>query len=219
MYILNSVFQIIPKFTATIVKFDTAYPYGDKHEQFALLAAASRSSPDLLVAEVGIKDYGEFDNADLGKRFAVEKDDYPVVKLFLGRTDQHTEFDGKEFTEDNLRIFLRKNSDVYISYQDCLQNFDKFVDKFLKTKDPSEKKKIMEDARKAAKILKSPEDKISADIYVILMSKILEKGSEFVQQETNRVQGLMGKQKLTEEKKKSMQTKLNILKSFRHDEL
>jgi endoplasmic reticulum protein 29 len=38
---------------------------------------------DLLVGEVGIKDYGEKDNNDLGDRFGVNKEDYPVVVLFL----------------------------------------------------------------------------------------------------------------------------------------
>lgn len=201
------------------MKFDTAYPYGDKHEEFAKLAAAGRSSKDLLVAEVGIKDYGEFENSDLAVRFDVEKDDFPVVKLFFGKGEDPKDFDGKDFTEDSLRNFLRKNSDVYISHQDCLQEFDHMVDKFLTEKDETLRKNILLSAKKEIENVKSAEDKVSAEMYVKVMTKILEKGSDFIHQERNRVQGLMEKEKLSEDKFKSMQIKLNILKSFEHDEL
>lgn len=210
---------MISKFKATIIKFDTAYPYGKKHEQFAKLAAAGRSSKDLLVAEVGIKDYGEFENADLAERYDVKKDDFPVVKLFMQDTENPIDFDATDFTVDALRNFVRKNSEVYISYEDCLENFDRIVDKFMGTTDKKKRRGLVKDAKKEAGNVKSPEDKASAVIYVKVLEKMLEKGDEFVQQERERVQGLMAKQKLTEENKKNMQTKLNVLKSFAHEEL
>lgn len=50
------------------MKFDAAYPYGPKHDEFVKFAESVANVDSLLVAEVGIKDYGEKDNADLGKR-------------------------------------------------------------------------------------------------------------------------------------------------------
>jgi endoplasmic reticulum protein 29 len=75
--------KMINKFRVSVVKFDVAYPYGDKHEEFAKFSVDAAEVEDLLVGEVGIKDYGEKDNNDLGDRFGVNKEDYPVVVLFL----------------------------------------------------------------------------------------------------------------------------------------
>ena len=72
--------------------------------------------PELFVGEVGIKDYGDKDNAELGKRFNVVKDDYPVVYVFVkkpaekeGEKDKLEEyrFDGI-FNANNLKGFLRQ---------------------------------------------------------------------------------------------------------------
>lgn len=60
--------KMIRSFPVSLVKFDTAYPYGDKHEEFAKVAADGAELPGLFVGEVGIKDYGEKDNEELGNR-------------------------------------------------------------------------------------------------------------------------------------------------------
>lgn len=60
--------QILSKFHTTLVKFDIAFPYGAKHETFLQVAESSIHRPDFLVAEVGVKDYGDRDNEDLAKR-------------------------------------------------------------------------------------------------------------------------------------------------------
>ena len=76
--------KILRRFPAAIVKFDIAYPYGDKHEAYSEFAAnVAEQVDDLAVAVVGIKDYGELDNSNLGKRFKV-RDVYPDIKLFVG---------------------------------------------------------------------------------------------------------------------------------------
>ena len=78
----------------SLVKFDVAYPYGDKHEEFAKFSKAAAEDENLFVAEVGIKDYGDKDNADLAERFNVKKEDYPVVILFIrdDRTGKMNDF-------------------------------------------------------------------------------------------------------------------------------
>lgn len=74
--------KILKKFSTVLVKFDIAYPYGDKHEAYAKLAAEiSPDSGDFAVAVVGIKDYGNKENSKLAERFSVG-DKYPVIKLF-----------------------------------------------------------------------------------------------------------------------------------------
>jgi endoplasmic reticulum protein 29 len=62
------------------------------------VATDAAEIPELLVGEVGIKDYGEKENDDLAKRFNVAKDDFPVAVLFVYGKDgkrQEYRFDGE----------------------------------------------------------------------------------------------------------------------------
>ena len=79
---------MLSKFKASVVKFDVAYPYGEKHDQFGKLSESLASNPDILVADVGVKDYGDKENVDLAQRYKVAKEDYPVLFLFIsGQTE------------------------------------------------------------------------------------------------------------------------------------
>lgn len=70
------------------MKIDVAYPYGEKHEQFGKLSAVLSSNSDILVAEVGVKDYGDKENVNLAEKYKIVKEDYPVLLLFLeGKTE------------------------------------------------------------------------------------------------------------------------------------
>ncbi|MCL4148626.1 UNVERIFIED_CONTAM: hypothetical protein GTU68_025417, partial [Idotea baltica] len=208
---------VISKFKVSIVKFDTAYPYGKKQDEYAKLAASARSSQNLLVAEVGIKDYGDQENIDLGERFEISKEDFPVVKLFLLGNESPIDFE-EEFNLEGLKKFIRKYSDVYIGLENCLETFDRLTDDFMATEDEDEKKKILKKAEEEWDALKNPSEEAAAETYVKIMRKILLKGNTFLQTERERVKGLM-KTKVSEEKKQEMQGKLNILSTFGHEEL
>lgn len=209
--------KIIPKFQAAVVKFDVAYPYGKKHEEFTKLSAAGRGSPELLVAEVGVKDYGDMENTDLAERFGVKKEDFPKVMLFVAGKEEPLVFEG-DFKAEEMKKFIRRNSGIYIGLEGCLETFDRIVDKFMVSEDFTAKKQLLRDAEDAWDALKSPSDRKIAETYVKVMRKVLEKGREFVKQEKTRVEGLMTG-RITEEKKEEMQGRLNILKSFIHEEL
>lgn len=59
----------------------------------------------------------------------------------------------------------------------------------------------------------------AAKVYVKTMERMLEKGDVFVQTEQTRIEGIL-KGKLSNEKKRTMEEKRNILHSFLHrDEL
>ncbi len=60
--------KMVGGFRYSLVKLDAAYPYGKKHDAFAKVAAEAAKFQNLLVGEVGIKDYGEKDNEQLGNR-------------------------------------------------------------------------------------------------------------------------------------------------------
>ena len=46
-------------FPVSLVKFDTAYPYGEKHDEYAKISEEAAELPNMFIGEVGIKDYGD----------------------------------------------------------------------------------------------------------------------------------------------------------------
>ena len=121
-------------FRVSVVKFDVAYPYGDKHDEFAKLSIFGAEVDDLMVAEVGIKDYGDKDNEDLGKRFGAVKETYPLVMLFVRdeKTKKLSEYkfpESQEFKVENLKNWIKHYSGIYMPLPGCLEQFDRLADK------------------------------------------------------------------------------------------
>lgn len=147
--------KITNKFPASLIKFDVAFPYGDKHEAFLNFAKEAKEADDLLVAHVGVKDYGEKENEDLAKRFNVKKDDFPIVKLFLQGTKDPIDFDAsKEYTIDEFRRFVREKAGIYLSLPGCVQELDQISIKFMKAS-ASDKQKIFKEAKEIDHALNS----------------------------------------------------------------
>ena len=51
--------KMVNAFPVSLVKFDVAYPYGDKHDEFAKISEEAAELPNVFIGEVGIKDYGD----------------------------------------------------------------------------------------------------------------------------------------------------------------
>lgn len=210
--------KIIPKFRATLVKFDAAYPYGEKHEEFGKVAESTRGVQELLVAEVNVKDYGEKDNADLAEKYGVKIKDFPVLKLFRKGLGDPITYTG-EFKEVDIIQFVKANTGVYIGLPGCIEKFDRIAGEFIKIRDKARREELYKEATEVVSGgLETPKSTEYANIYLKLMQKIMEKGDEFVQAEIQRVENLR-KTKITIEKKETLQKRLNILQSFTHDEL
>ncbi|XP_011297688.1 endoplasmic reticulum resident protein 29 [Fopius arisanus] len=212
--------KVISKFRAAIVKFDVAFPYGEKHEAFANVAAEIRDTEDLILAEVGVKDYGNKDNSDLVKRFDIDRKDFPVIMLFSqGQSQPVRLMDGNEpdFTVEHLKRLIRSKAGIYVGLPGCVEQLDRLAEDF-RTAQEKERQEIL----KKAKVFQEtvPEEhRSAAQVYVKMMEKILERGDVFVQSEQTRIEGLL-KGKLSDEKKRTMEKKRNILLSFHHrDEL
>ncbi|CAL8129566.1 unnamed protein product [Orchesella dallaii] len=210
--------KVIGKFKATLVKFDVAYPYGDKHDEFGKVAEATRGVNDLLVAEVNVKDYGDKDNSDLAEKYEVKAKDFPVLKLFSKGQDAPLAYTG-EFKLDDIIAFVKTNTGVYIGLPGCIEEFDTIAQDFIKSRDKEHREKLMKQARSMIeKGLDTQKSQEMANIYLKLMEKILEKGDEFVKAEIQRVENIR-KTKISVDKKETLQKRLNILQSFIHDEL
>lgn len=84
--------KVVTKFKVVLVKFDQAFPFGDAHDAFTELASSeinnsTKSNSDnseILIATVGVKDYGDFENRALGEKYGLSKrQESPVIKLFI----------------------------------------------------------------------------------------------------------------------------------------
>ncbi|KAF7392837.1 endoplasmic reticulum resident protein 29 [Vespula maculifrons] len=212
--------KVIAKFKASVVKFDVAFPYGEKHLQFGKIAASTKESQDLLVAEVGVKDFGNKDNADLAKRYNIKKEDFPVVLLFLQGKTEPLRFVAEkddDFTADNIKRFVKSKSGVYLGLPGCVEQLDRLAEEF-KTSAENDRQEILHKAKVFEEILPETQ-RAAAKVYVKTMERILERGDIFVQTEQTRLEGLL-KGKLSDEKKRTMEERRNILQSFTHrDEL
>lgn len=206
--------KVIGAFRVSVVKFDTAYPYGDKHEEFAKVAVDAAEKSDVFVGEVGIKDYGEKDNEELGTRFKVVKEDYPVVYVFVKKAGKLSEHRfAEEFTAENLKNFIRQKTGVYLPMPGCIEVMDEAVDTFLKSDDL---KSALGEAKKFAESKNfSGKNEKRAAVYVKFMEKVAEKGRDFVDIEMKRMNKLLDSDaKMAPAKKAEVEEKLNILKSF-----
>ncbi|CAG2055073.1 unnamed protein product [Timema podura] len=209
--------KVISKFKAAAVKFDVAYPYGQKHEEYGKLAEAASNIPDLLIGEVGVKDYGEKENAELAARYGIKKDDFPVVKLFVSGVKEPFTFSDTDFTQTNLKKFVRSKSGIHIGLPGCLETFDKLSVRFV-SGNQEQRKSILKEAEAQWDKTNGSTDQNVAEVYVKTMRKILDKGTTFIETELKRVQNLIGG-KVSKDKKDELQRRLNILQSFQHDEL
>lgn len=130
-------FRRVPlKFNYSLIKFDIAFPYGDKHEAYSQLALQLQTVPptvdDILFGLVGVKDYGDKDNSDLAAKYQIDDKAYPAILLFDRNLEKEVaRFPAKsDVTVENLKTFLRENSKLYIGLPGCIYEFDMLVNGF-----------------------------------------------------------------------------------------
>ncbi|XP_060657949.1 protein windbeutel [Drosophila nasuta] len=211
--------KTIVRFPYALVKFDIAFPYGDKHEAFGELSkAAHKVTDELLVATVGIKDYGELENKGLGERFKVDEKQFPGIFLFKGNLNDYLQFPAHlDVTLDNLKSFVSSNTPLYIGRDGCLKQFNDALKNYA-NKDSKEQLELIEKMLAEQQKLKKPQEQTNAKVYIVYMRKINEHGYVFVEEETKRLLRLKAG-KVTTAKKEELQLKLNILEAFRVSKL
>lgn len=126
--------KIINRFQVAVVKFDVAYPYGDKHEEFARFAREQNVLvEDLVIGDVHCKDYGDKENWALLKRFGIDESELPAI-LIIKKSDPSKWIrypKDQAVTVDNLKNFVRKNTKLYIGLSGCIEGMDHIAASFM----------------------------------------------------------------------------------------
>lgn len=221
--------KTISHYDYTLVKFDTAYPYGDKHDEFKKVALKAYSNPNLMIAECNINEYGDNENQDLGKRFNIDKETYPQYSIFKrdGTRIIMPEV-AEKWKEMDIIFFLREN-DVWVGMPDATERLDQFAAIFmemLKRKNDANAEEVMNALENFIESGGSNDSPAAiAGVYFKLMERIYEsylgnhqKNDVWYKQEAHRLNNILTDEKkltsINAEKQKKMKTRLNILYSF-----
>ena len=186
--------------------------YGEANSVFEKLAL-NASGSELLVCSVGISEYSEYTNKELGKRFGVDpenKDSWPVYMVFAAGSQEGVTYNGDKLNADEIRQFVRKQG-VYIGLEGCSGKGDALAKEFMA--DKAKRKDLLAQAEKLA-VGDSKEG--TAKWYGLVMKKVLEKGDGFIASETARLLKVLeqGGESLKQSQAKLFKMRLNILSSF-----
>lgn len=118
-----------------------------------------------------------------------------------------------EFKLDMMQRFVSSTSGLWIGLPGCLEVFDGLANRFVAASSPSDRKEILRQSEDEWDKVSLGSERKSAEVYVKVMRKMLEKGNDFLQSELSRVDTLR-KGKLAKEKKDEMERRVNILQSF-----
>uniref|UniRef100_A0A7S0H6R2 Endoplasmic reticulum resident protein 29 C-terminal domain-containing protein n=1 Tax=Hanusia phi TaxID=3032 RepID=A0A7S0H6R2_9CRYP len=202
--------KIVGKERPVLVRFDQDYSYGDENDAFEY-AAKNATSSEVLVASVGISEWGEKENQDLADRFGVKKEDWPMYIFFPKGSKEGVTFSGNKKDTYAILQFIRKQG-VWVGLPGCNEKLDELASQFMSSKD--KRADIIKQAEKFLADIKDDRERTAAKFYIAAMRKIEEKGDSFVETETQRLKSMLDKATLKKNKKDEFQTRLNVLSSF-----
>uniref|UniRef100_A0A6T8AFN6 Endoplasmic reticulum resident protein 29 C-terminal domain-containing protein n=1 Tax=Prymnesium polylepis TaxID=72548 RepID=A0A6T8AFN6_9EUKA len=195
-----------------MVRFDKEYSYGDDHDAWKDFAkTVGDSSADVLIADVGVSEYGDKDNSDLSDRYSIKSDDFPSYRFWAkgaASSADPVKYEGAKKKDDFLR-FIQEKAGAWIGLAGQVKELDALAKEFVGA---SDKKAVLAKAEAAAKGVDG-KDADSAKYYV----KVMTKGADdagFVGKEMARLTKMMDDGSVKPAKKEQFGRRLNMLSSF-----
>ncbi|ETO10714.1 endoplasmic reticulum protein 29 [Reticulomyxa filosa] len=180
------------------------------------LANEIASSPKVLLAEVGVTEYGDKENQELLARFSIKKETFPQFRLFKAgvKSTDPIALTDKYITLSTLNLFLKSNG-VWIGLEGCIEEFDLLAKELMETQDRNTYDKLGEKGKQLLEKLSDEEQIQSANYYMKVMAHVVQEGKEYVRSELSRLQNMSSKQKnLNLEQLRWFRVRSNILSSF-----
>lgn len=202
--------KIIDGSRPVVVKFDKQYAYGDKEDAFKAFATEMAGST-LVVAEVGVQDYGDKENDDLREKYGVSAEDFPVFKIFTPSSSEPLTFSGDVISTDELKLWAKKSAGVRVGLKGALPTYDDIAEMLMQGKIKAEEAVLKGKAAMAG--IKDETAKKTAELYTKMYTKVGKEGKVFVAKEAKRVERLLNGS-LSDAKKKMLQLRKNLLASF-----
>ena len=210
--------KIVTGSAPVLVKFDKQYSYGDGEDCFKETAEkVGELKTNLIVAEVGKQEYGDEENKALHERFNIDKDAWPVYKLFPkgggDPIDGPTKSEGsKDEQKAALGSFIKVNTglSVFIG-KGQIGAFDDLAEKFV-----GGDKGALAAAEKLLgdkEVVTDDDDKSNAEYYIKTMKRVNDKGADYPKTELARLKKMVG-EKVSDKKKALFTNRINILSSF-----
>jgi len=194
------------------VRFDKEYSYGDDHDAWKDFAkVVGESSADVLVADVGVSEYGDKDNSDLSDRYAIKSDDFPQFRFWAkgssASADPVKYTSGKK--KDDFLRFIQSEAGAWVGLAGQVKELDQLAKEFSSA---SDKKPIVEKAEKVVQGLDA-KDADSGKYYLKVMMKAAD-DTGFVGKESARLTKMMEDGSVKPVKKEQFGRRLNMLSSF-----
>merc|ERR1712216_71832 len=181
---------------------------GDAWKDFA--NKVGDSAAEMLVADVGVSEYGDKDNSDISERYSIKNDDFPQYRLWLkgtGSTGTPESYKGDKKSDAFLR-FVQEKAGVWVGLPGQVATLDALAKEFA----TGDKDAVLKKVEAAVKAL-DEKDAESGKYYAKVMSKA-KAAADFVQKETDRLQKMVDDGSVTAAKKVQFGRRLNILSSF-----
>ena len=183
--------------------------------QFAEKSQLQGTSDMILYAHVLVTE-SEPTNVQLAQSLGLATDFvHPKILLFLAGEVKPIEYPTKnQVNHIALSRWLSKQVDEYfLPTTGLIQSFAPLVARFMRTEDPAERTAIIAEATALAPTVEL-KDKENAKSYIKYMERITEKGASYVKSEIERMEELVGGEKISKMNKILLQRKVNILHSF-----
>jgi len=159
-----------------------------------------KAVPGVIVATITAKDE---ENHGLAERFGITQ--YPTFIFFpKGESSKYELYAQPEDAEEAFEFLKTKLSPE-------LDQLHEIATQFLKS---DSRKELLTKAEAIAAKVVEENFKNTADLYVKLLQKVDEKGTEFVSKELDRLHGLLSNAKIVEKQKRDFRKRSGILKAF-----